>query len=255
MFKIMKGSYIFFSVFPVLITSVSILSTEENSAKNSIESASINGSTVTGAVRFPEEYPEREKITTTKDQRICGAFKYSESFVVSEETKGLQNVVITLLKVQGGKVISEGGKVTLDQKKCQYIPHVQAVPLGSKLEILNNDGILHNVHAYLNGLDPKDTVFNKAQPKFMKRLNQKLDKAGIYYLKCDVHSHMSAFIAVIDHPYYAVTDERGEFTIKDVPAGSYKVQAWHEVLGILEKEVDVQAGKPVQVNFDILPNE
>ncbi len=66
---------------------------------------------------------------------------------------------------------------------------------------------------------------------------------------------MSAFIAVIDHPYYAVTDERGEFTIKDVPAGSYKVQAWHEVLGILEKEVDVQAGKPVQVNFEILPNE
>ncbi len=63
------------------------------------------------------------------------------------------------------------------------------------------------------------------------------------------------FLIALDHPYYSVTDERGEFTIKDVPAGSYKVQAWHEVLGNLEKEIDVQAGKPVQVNFESLPNE
>ena len=63
---------------------------------------------------------------------------------------------------------------------------------------------------------------------------------------------MSAIIAVMDHPYYSVTDEKGEFTITDVPVGSYKVQAWHKVLGTLGKEIDVQAGKPVQVNFDIL---
>jgi len=63
------------------------------------------------------------------------------------------------------------------------------------------------------------------------------------------------FLIALDYPYYSVTDERGEFTIKDVPAGAYKIQACHEVLGNLEKGIDVQAIKPVQVNFDILPNE
>ncbi len=139
MFKIMKGWYVFFiPVFLIFITSMSILSTEKHSQP---KSSSLNGGTITGTISFSDEYPEREKITTTKDQQICGAFKFSESFVVSEETKGLQNAVITLLNVQGGNMISEGGKVTLDQKKCQYVPHVQAVPVGSQLEILNNDGI------------------------------------------------------------------------------------------------------------------
>ena len=66
---------------------------------------------------------------------------------------------------------------------------------------------------------------------------------------------MSAFIAVFDHPFYAVTDDQGAFTIPNVPIGKYKMQAWHEVLGLLEKEVEVVAGKSAVVNFDILPNE
>ena len=77
----------------------------------------------------------------------------------------------------------------------------------------------------------------------------------MYYFKCDVHDHMYAYIAVMEHPYYAVTDETGEFTISNVPLGKYKIQAWHEALGILEKEVIVEAGKTAQVNFEILPNE
>lgn len=254
MFKIVTNWFIFIiPVFLVLVTSVSILSSERNSQPRL--SSALNGGTVTGFVRFPEDYPDIEKINVTKDQQICGAFKYSESFVVSEQNHGLKNVVVMILNVKGGKKASDGSTVTLDQKKCQYVPHVQAVPIGSKLQILNDDGILHNVHAYFNGSDPKDTVFNKAQPKFLKKINQKLDKVGTYFFKCDVHDHMSAFIAVMDHPYYAVTDELGEFTIPGVPPGTYTVQAWHEVLGTLEKEVHVQAGKPVQINFDILPNE
>jgi plastocyanin len=217
--------------------------------------ASVNGGTITGVISFPKEYPEREKIIITKDNQVCGAFQYSEVFVVSEENHGLQNVVVSLKNVKSGQKTSAEAVATLNQKGCRYTPHVQAVPVGATLEIFNSDGILHNVHAYLSGLDPSKTVFNKAQPKFLKKIKQTLDKPGMYYFKCDVHAHMGAFIAVMDHPYYSVSDESGKFTITNVPPGSYKVQAWHEALGTLEKEVTVESGKTVELNFEILPNE
>ncbi|RMF63498.1 MAG: hypothetical protein D6743_10630 [Calditrichaeota bacterium] len=215
--------------------------------------AVVDGGTITGTVRFPKEYPEREKVLISKDPQVCGAFQYSEQFVVNEDNHGLKNVVVTLVNVDGKA--PEKGVFQLDQNKCRYVPHVQAVPVGSTLEIVNSDGILHNVHAYFGSFDPKNTVFNKAQPKFLKRIKQVLDKPGIYYFKCDIHDHMRAYIAVMDQPYYAVSDEAGKFEITNVPPGTYKVQAWHEVLGTLEKEVQVQAGKTAEVNFDILPNE
>ncbi len=212
-----------------------------------------DAASIVGVVKFPDDYPEREKITVTKDQATCGAFKYGERFVVSDINHGLKNVVVT---VQGarGKIKAPDAPVTLDQTKCQYTPHVQAVPVGSDLNILNNDGLLHNVHAYFDGTEPKNTVFNKAQPKFLKKISQKLDKAGVYHFKCDVHDHMSAYIVVMDNPYYAVTNEMGEFSIPKLRPGSYKVQAWHEILGTLEREVTVEAGKSSEVVFDILPN-
>jgi len=209
--------------------------------------------TITGAVRFSEKSPEPEKITITKDEQICGTFKYSKSLVVAKETRGLKNVVVSLVSVNGKPTVAS--RITLDQKDCEYLPHVQAVPVGSRVEILNSDGILHNVHAYFNGLDPKDTVFNKAQPKFLKKISQTLDRAGTYYFNCDVHNHMSAFIVVLDHPYYALTDEDGSFTVADVPAGSYMVQAWHEVLGTKQKAIQVEAGKSSTVMFDMPPKE
>ncbi|NIR50611.1 hypothetical protein GWO43_18885 [candidate division KSB1 bacterium] len=242
----------------LLLSSVLVLtrlSTTESVAKAIGAEAALNGGSVTGIVSFPEEYPEKQKITITKDQQVCGAFQYSEVFVVSEDNHGLKNVVITLVDAEGEKKSGGGQTATLNQEGCRYIPHVQALPVGTELEILNNDGILHNVHAYFDGLDPKNTVFNKAQPKFLKKITQKLDKVGTYYFKCDVHDHMSAYIAVMDHPFYAVTDESGKFTITDVSPGSYKVRAWHEALGTLEKEVIVEAGKAAEVNFEILPNE
>ncbi len=214
----------------------------------------VDGTAVVGVVKFPKDYPEREKIMITKDQAICRAFQYSESFVVSEANHGLKNVIVSIKGLKG-KTSPGNAAVTLDQKRCQYVPHVQAVPAGSKLQIINEDGILHNVHVYAGSTDPKNTIFNKAQPKFLKKISQPLDKPGIYFYKCDVHAHMTAFIAVMDHPYYAVTDDNGEFSIANVPPGKYTVTAWHEVLGTMQKEVVVKKGKPAKVVFDILPNE
>ncbi len=245
-------SVLVFLVIVLVVANVSITGAKIYEPNNKTE-AIVSGGTITGSVRFPEEYPDRQKLTITKDQAVCGAFQYSELFVVSEENHGLKNVVVSLLGAKGKK--PEAGMATLNQKKCQYVPHVQAVPVGTTLEILNNDGLLHNVHGYLESLDPQSTVFNKAQPKFLKKIKQTLDKPGTYYFKCDVHSHMSAYIAVMAHPFYDVTDADGRFTITNVRPGSYTVQAWHEELGTLEKTVTVTSGKTAEITFDILPGE
>lgn len=252
--KLFKNDIVIFAIFLMGLFTMSA-SNEKLSESKSETARALNGGTITGIVSFPEEYPERQKITITKDHQVCGAFQYSEVFVVSEENHGLQNVVITLKNVKSSQKAAAEATATLNQKGCRYIPHVQAVPVGTTLEILNNDGLLHNVHAYFNSLEPGNTVFNKAQPKFLKKIKETLDKPGVYYFKCDVHDHMSAYIAVMDHPYYSVSDESGKYTIANVPPGSYQVQAWHEALGILEKEVTVEAGQTVEVDFEILPNE
>lgn len=213
----------------------------------------VENGTLSGIVRFPDDYPEREKITTTRDQATCGAFKYSETFVVSEMNHGLKNVIVTVEGAKG-EITASQTAFKIEQIKCQYVPHVQTMPVGSKLEIFNKDGLLHNVHAYFGDLDPKNTVFNKAQPKFLKKITQTLDKVGMYFFKCDVHDHMSAFVAVVDQPFNAVTNESGEFTIENIPAGTYNIKAWHEALGVLEKTVTIEAGKTAEANFDILPN-
>jgi hypothetical protein len=160
--------------------------------------------------------------------------------------------------------------VLLDQKNCQYVPHALAVPVGTQLDITNSDTILHNVNGKIiatEGLLPK---FNIAQP--VKGLHNKtpaLDKTGIVTLSCEAgHPWMSAFVLVADNPYVAVTKNDGEFTIPNVPAGTYRLKMWHEGVTLRSnnkalqrydyeepyettKDVVVTANGEVVVNFDL----
>jgi len=118
------------------------------------------------------------------------------------------------------------------------------------LTVLNQDGILHNIHAYQG----KETLFNMAQPKFRKELQRKLTTPGVVMLRCDVHSWMKGYVVLLkDQPYYAVTDENGRFTISDLPPGTYTLHAWHEALGEMKKPVTVAADQPAEVDFVIRP--
>lgn len=244
---------------PGLVSWVLLLGTVGTIALNESGSSYVGpalaatGGTVVGSIRFSDSYPEKEKIKITKDNAVCGAAKYSEDFVVSEDTQGLQNVILTLDGAAEKIKAPSGTTATIHQKKCQYIPHVQAVPAGTVLEIFNDDGILHNVHVY--EFETKRTFFNKAQPKFLTKITQRLRKPGLYLFECDVHSHMRAYVAVVDHPYYAVSDEEGQFSIAGIPPGNYKLSAWHEILGTMEKDVTVIDGQSSEIIFEIGENE
>lgn len=200
---------------------------------------------LSGRISFAGDPPAKKKLDVTKDKEVCGKTElYDESLVVGPD-KGVQNVVVTVVGAKGGKFASQ--KVELDQKGCRYTPHVVVVPVTGQLDILNSDGILHNIHTYSTA----NPSINKAQPKFKKVLTEKFTKPEIIKTSCDAHAWMTAWIVATDHPFVAVTDEKGNFIIKDLPPGNYKVEIWHETLGKQVKEVSVKAKEEAKLNVEL----
>jgi plastocyanin len=204
-----------------------------------------DGGSISGTVKFKGTAPAPKKLDVGKDKEVCDkAPKVDQSLIVSNGN--LVNAVITISDIQKGKKI-ELKKVTLDQKGCEYHPHVLAFPAGSPVEILNPDGILHNIHSYSKVNSP----FNQAQPKFKKTLDVKIEKPEAIEVKCDVHGWMHGWLVSTETPYFAVTDNSGSFKLTDVPAGSYTVEVWHEKLGKSTQKVTVKAKEEAKVNFEI----
>ena len=204
-----------------------------------------DGGSISGTVKFKGTAPAPKKLDVGKDKEVCDKTpKTDPTLIVS--SGNLVNAVITITDIQKGKKI-EVKKVTLDQKGCEYHPHVLAFPAGSTVEILNPDGILHNVHSYSKANSP----FNQAQPKFKKTLDVKIEKPEAIEVKCDVHGWMHGWLVATENPYFAVTDNSGSFKLTDVPPGTYTVQVWHEKLGKSTQKVTVKAKEDAKVNFEI----
>jgi plastocyanin len=183
-----------------------------------------------------------EKINVNKDTEQCGKEAKIEKVVVGGN-KGLANAVAS---VAGAKGQPTAKKASIDQKSCSFHPHVVAMTPG-EIDIINSDGILHNIHTYSTA----NPSINKAQPKFKKTMTEKFEKPEFVKVTCDVHSWMLGWIAVMPNPYFGITDNNGTAKIENVPPGKYKVQAWHETLGKQEKEVEVKAGQTAKVAFEM----
>ena len=209
-----------------------------------------NGGTISGVVKFEGDVPEKKALEITKDAKVCGADeKFDESLVVGEGN-ALKNTIVYLIDISTGKDFDKKAKTEIDQKGCKFTPHVQIVPVGARLTMLNSDKIMHNVHIFGNN------PVNKPQPKTRRKMPLKAVKEaeGPVSVKCDIHGWMSAWIAYVPHPYFAVTNEKGEFTLEDVPAGEYKLGYWHEACGTNNKApvaVTVEAGGTVTQDFTL----
>jgi plastocyanin len=185
---------------------------------------------VRGVVRLAGAPPPAGRLEVTKDRSACGESVPDEQVQVANGL--LANVVVTVK----GAPAPRPGKAVLDQQRCRFVPHVQAVAVGSTLEIVNGDEILHNVHGYVG----PSTAFNVAMPTRNQRVPRRLDRPGLVAVRCDVHAWMSAFVLVSDAPF-AVTGPDGTFSVPDVPPGTYAVRAWHESLGERTASVTVPA--------------
>jgi plastocyanin len=209
-------------------------------------SALAAGGTISGTVKYDGTPPTPKKVEVTKDKEVCGLKPHVEEDLLVASDGGIANAVVI---VKGAKGDAKPGEVKFDQKGCDYVPHVLAFPAGSTVAIENSDGILHNIHTY----STKNPSFNMAQPKFKKEIKQKVDKPEVIKVTCDAHGWMHGWWVATDTPYFAVTDDKGNYTIKDVPAGNYQIEVWQEKLGTADQKVDVKDGAAATSNFSLKP--
>jgi plastocyanin len=199
---------------------------------------------ISGTIAFTGPAPKMEKQNRKSDVVCAKKQSVDPTVVLSKDGKALANVVVRLTKnvPAGGALPTE--PVVIDQKDCVFLPHVQAAAAGQKIQVRNSDGTLHNVHAY-NGVEPlpEKTIFNTGMPPGSNDVVKDPKGAGLVKVTCDVHSWMSAYVVVSKHPYFAVSDADGKFELKNVPPGSYTVEAWHEKYGAKSAEVKVEEGK------------
>ena len=173
--------------------------------------------------------PAPKKVEITKDKEVCALKPHFDEDLIVGSNGGIANAVVI---VKGAKGELKPTNVEFDQKGCDYVPHVLAFPAGSTVDIINSDGILHNIHTY-STVNPS---FNMAQPKFKKEIEEKVEKPEVIKVTCDAHGWMHGWWVATDTPYFAVTDDKGNYTIKDVPAGNYTVEVWQEKLGTAGSE-------------------
>jgi plastocyanin len=199
------------------------------------------GGTIEADVKY-NGAPVVETLKVNKDTQQCGTEAKIEKVAVGGN-KGLAYAVVSVPSAKGQPTAK---KVSLDQKGCKFVPHVLGTTTG-EVEILNSDGILHNIHTYSTA----NASINKAQPKFKKTMTEKFDKPEFVKVTCDVHSWMLGWIAVMPNPYFGVTDGDGATKIENVPPGKYSVEVWHETLGKQTKDVEVKAGQTTKVSFEM----
>ena len=214
--------------------------------QNALKSGQVG--TISGQVLFKGEPPPPKELRVTLNKKTCGHTYQSESLLVSK-TGGIQNVVVSLLRIPKGLPVEIGEKpIQIDQQKCIFIPHVLLVPAGVEFEALNSDPVLHNFHTV--GKHNKELNVMQTKTK-RRRLPLVFPEPDTIEVVCDVHSWMKAWIIVTEHPYYTLTDSDGQFRLENVPEGSYRIKAWHEELGKHPvQEVVVTTNQDAKVNFE-----
>lgn len=172
---------------------------------------------------------------------------YDESLVVAGDG-AVQNVVISISSglPPGEQYPAPQNPAMLDQKSCMFHPHVIATMVGQPILVKNSDPFLHSVHSMDAELSP---AFDFAQPTTGLRRVQPLQVVETFQIKCDLHPWMSAWVRVFNHPYFAVTSADGSFAIRQLPTGKYRLKAWHELLGVREKTIEVRGGRPTSIDF------
>lgn len=202
------------------------------------ETTVANGGVIKGTVIYTGSVPMR-KIIPTKDAEVCGSTRDDPQVVLGAGNKVVDAIVYLKEVPKGKKWIKPAKTPELNNRHCRFEPHVQVIPAGMNIAIVNSDPVLHNTHGFLI----RATVFNIAMPKPGMRVERLLRKPGLVRVECDAHGWMLAWIHVADNPYYAQTGKDGQFTIGDVPAGSYTLVVWQEHGGAREIPITVKAGE------------
>jgi hypothetical protein len=206
-----------------------------------------NGGTITGVVKWSGPLQKDLSFPITKNPDVCDPSKQQNRNLERLEIGpdgGVANTVVFLKNISKGKAMDlPPGRQALDQKNCRYEPHILLVPKGGTLQMKSSDPILHNIHMVGAAL------YNLPFPIEDKVITRAMHRNGVVSIKCDAgHVWMNAEILVVMHPYYAVTDQHGDFELTDIPPGEYVITAWHEGWRITREEtvIDVDSHQEVR---------
>jgi hypothetical protein len=234
-----------------------------------------DGGTISGTIKWSGPVPRELDLPITKDPQICeldGKKTASLDRLIVGSDGGVANAIVYLKNISAGKPLElPEQRRHLDQRHCRYIPHILLVPRDAELQMQSSDTTLHTIH--MDGA----ATYNLPFP-FPDKINSRtMSTPGLVNLRCNGgHVWMNAEMMVVSHPYYAVTDESGQFELTNVPPGTYQIVAWHEGWGLAGKEqaydvltehtvlrpiftepktwersVTVDANEPTSVNFVI----
>lgn len=234
----MRKGIIFFSVLAVVFSFSAIAVAYETIDVK-------NGGSIEGVVEFAgAAVPKDPMMTLSSETKYCGKNLAAEKYMIKD--RKIENVVVYLVDVKSGRAIP-AEPVTMTNIKCAFAPHVAVGFKGGKIIQKNDDPIFHNIHTYING----KTAFNIGLPEKGSSVTKPLLRDGLMEVTCDSHPWMHGFVQILDHPYGAVTNAKGEFAIKDIPAGTYTVEAWHEALGkVKEANVRVESEKATKIKIE-----
>jgi plastocyanin len=207
---------------------------------------------ITGTITYTGKVPTLKPIAMDADP-VCKS-KHSTPVPSEALVLGAGNTMgNVMVRVKGpvqGSFPVPATPVVIDQKGCQYHPHVLGIRVGQTLQLRNSDALLHNVHA----LPKVNTPFNMAMPANRLTADSKFGKEeGMFLVKCDVHGWMTAYVGVFPNPFFSVSGTDGKYKISGLPPGNYEIEAWHEKLGTQTMKVTVAANKPGAANFSFAP--
>jgi len=183
--------------------------------------------------------------------KINAGKRVVQETVAATADGSLANVFVTIVGPVPASPVPSAPAV-LDQRGCVYTPRVIGIRVGQELEVRNSDELLHNVH----GLSVRANGFNVSEPKagMAQRFRLK-DEEVMLRLKCDIHSWMVAYVGVVTHPYFTVTDAAGNFELANAPAGARRIRIWHERYGEQARAVLVPSGSAVTADFSFTGDE
>ncbi len=199
--------------------------------------------------KLPDLPPKVEKDANAKDGQVCATEAVpDQTYLVNPTTKGLANVFIWVPRIDKEDIPAEYKKpksptVEIDNKGCQFVPHCAIAMEGQQLKMVNADAVAHNVHlSAIRGKGINQLVGPNNRIGVVKPL-----KADILPMtvKCDIHPWMEAHLLILEHPYAALSNEIGVFTIVGLPEGIYDLRVWHESQGYIKadtRRVEVKAG-------------
>ena len=205
--------------------------------------------TISGSIAFtgtPPANPRIDMASEAKCRETYTAQPTDPQYVVKDGKLGNVFVYVKGGLPAGATYAAPTEAAVLDQDGCLYQPRVFGVMTGQPIEIRNSDPVLHNIKA----VPQKNRGFNISQPTEGMKTTRTFTTAEVMVpLECNVHGWMNAYAGVMSHPFFAVSKEDGSYEIRNLPAGTYEIEAWHEKLGTKTTSVTVPEGGGATGNF------